>query len=54
MRLLWSCILVSGLFLVGLELYQGGQTTTPQTGVVTALEDGSPCPTPYPTPKQTK
>ncbi len=56
MRLLWTCILASGLFLVGLEVYesQTATTTTTAPGTVTASEDGMPYPTPYPTPKPTK
>ena len=51
MRLLWTCILATGLFLVGLEVYEtqtAPGTTTTQTGTVTALEDGTPLPTPAP------
>ncbi len=59
MRLLWSCVLATGLFLIGLEVYEGrraaGQTGTTATGMapgtVNALEDGGPVPTPYPSPK---
>ncbi|HVO10438.1 MAG TPA: hypothetical protein VMX54_06745 [Vicinamibacteria bacterium] len=56
MRLLWTCILATGLFLVGLEVYDSQTTpgtTTTQGATVTALEDGMPMPTPTP-PKKTQ
>jgi hypothetical protein len=55
MRFLWSCVLATGLLLVGLEVYEGRRGD--RTGVrsdsdyVTALEDGTMPPSPYPTPK---
>jgi hypothetical protein len=55
MRLLWSCVLATGLILLGLEVYEGrraqrsGATTT-QAGEVSMLEDGSGLPAPTPTP----
>ncbi len=51
MRLLWSCILTTGLFLIGVQVYEsrqavrGGQVINPAP-----LEDGSPYPTPPPPP----
>ncbi len=56
MRLLWSCVLATGLFLIGLEVYEGrwgaqtgtGTTATTEAGTMTALEDGTPMPTPPP------
>ncbi len=55
MRLLWTCILATGLFLVGLEVYDN-QTAPGSSpgGSVTALEDGLPYPAPTPTPPKTK
>lgn len=53
MRLLWSCVLAAGLFLVGLEVYEGTRTTATPTapvGDVNILEDGTPMPPPPPPP----
>ncbi len=54
MRFLWSCVLATGLLLVGLEIYEGRRadrtTTTDDAGYVTALEDGTGAPSPNPTP----
>ena len=55
MRLLWSCVLATGLLLVGLEVYEGrrgerngGSLAAPEVTAVTALEDGTGAPTPPP------
>ncbi len=54
MRLLWTCILATGLFLVGLQVYDGRRATSAQGYTPTPAEDGLPYPTPYPTPQPPK
>jgi len=54
MRLFWAGFLTTGLFLIGFSSYEGGQATDDEATsevVVTASEDGTPMPRPYPTPK---
>ncbi len=58
MRMLWSCVLATGLFLIGLEVYEGRRaaeqtgtgTVATEVGTVNALEDGTGCPPPPPPP----
>ncbi len=53
MRVFWAGFLMTGLLLIGLSVYEGQQATDEQLGmgIVTASEDGTPIPDPYPTPR---
>ncbi len=54
--MLWSCVLATGLFLIGLEVYEGRRaaeqpgTVATEVGTVNALEDGTGLPSPPPPP----
>jgi hypothetical protein len=54
MRVFWAGFLMTGLLLIGLSVYEGQQATDEQLGIVTASEDGTPMPDPYPTPPPKK
>jgi hypothetical protein len=50
MRVVYAGLLLTGLILLGASIYDSG-TTTGQTYTVSAMEDGSPMPSPNGTPK---
>ncbi len=48
MRVVYAGLLLTGLILVGASIYESG--TTGQTYTVSAMEDGTPMPSPNGTP----
>lgn len=56
MRLIWSSFLLTGLFMIGLSVYERREQRQEQPGYeddggIHGSEDGIPCPTPTPQPR---